>query len=118
MCTCAHAYKFYQKLRAEQHLNVLLMDGVHPREVFANTYEKKLLENSDTFTLAETKCKEGHLFRPLILRSSRALFNIMAKNVVAVANDNIHASKKRGTSDKYNEKCSSDRRNISKLSSF
>ena len=69
------------------------------------------------YMLRETECDQGHSFHSFITKISRPLFNIMAKNTTAYANDDIHASKKRNTNTRIYQKESVDHRKIVKLSS-
>ena len=85
-----------RRSRINEALNNLLFDSLNPREIFNNAFEKRLAEsNASLYALAEAKCNTGHLFRPFISMVTRGLFNIMAKNITAYKNDEIHYSKKR-----------------------
>ena len=82
----------------------MLMGSLNPREVFAKTFERKLLDCRDTMALVDAKCNKGHSFRPYILKIAFGIFNIMAKNFTAYKNDEIHAFKKRSYSATSNSK--------------
>ena len=70
-----------------------LLDSANPRETF-KVFEKKLSE-SKCIKVAETKCERGHCFNTFICKIACGLFNIMAKNIAAYKNDEIHHSIKR-----------------------
>ena len=105
--TTWHAYQFYQKIKDNEALN-------NPREIFSNAFEKKIAESNAAYALTEAKCNKGHLFRPFISMIACGLFNIMAKNITAYKNDEIHYSKKGNGSD---PKASSAARKILRLNS-
>ena len=75
---------------------------------------KEITESNSAYALGEAKCNKGHIFRPFISKIARCLFNIMAKNITAHKNDEIHHSRKRKGSD---PKSSSAARKILKLNS-
>ena len=74
-------------------LDFLLMDSSEPREIFVNTLERIIYESNDLSALAESKCDQGHSFRPFIPKIARGLFNVLAKNLVVYTDDDIPAIK-------------------------
>ena len=112
--TTCHAYQFYEKIKDNESLNNLLLDSLNPREIFTAAFENKITESNSAYALGEAKCNKGHIFRPFISKIARCLFNIMAKNITAHKNDEIHHSRKRKGID---PKSSSAARKILKLNS-
>ena len=78
--TCAHTYQFYERVRGHKNFDAILMGSSNPREVFASTFVKKILECQVTSTLVESKCDKGHTFRRFIQQIAYGLFNVMSKN--------------------------------------
>ena len=73
--------------------NNLLIDLTNPRNVFAQAFQKKLLEKEHA--LLEDKCSQGHVFQDFIHKIEMKMFNIMSKNMAAEVNSIIHQSKGR-----------------------
>ena len=90
------------------------MGSSNPRELFACTFVKKILESQDASALVEAKCNKGQTFRPLSQKIAYGLFNVMS---TAYKNDEVQASKKKSTSPPVNSKKSSDGQKILKSTS-
>ena len=73
------------------------------------------MESNDLSALAESKCDQGRSFHLFIPKIAHGLFNVMAKNLVAYTNDDIHANKRKCST--YSSKESVNNQRIRKLAS-
>jgi hypothetical protein len=109
----AHAWFFFETLMKNPSSKTFLLSTVsNQMSVFVRALTLKMKEVSETKTILDTVCVDGHKFQKHFQEISGRMFNIASKNLVTEINSVIHASKKRSNFSK-----SSSTRKIAKLQS-
>ena len=91
--TCIHAWTLYSHIQASADAYQILMACCNPRNLFVETFLQKL-QLEESISILNAKCRNGCSFKVYLSRISNATFNIKAKNIVSIANDNISATKR------------------------
>ena len=92
--TACHAWELWCFIRDHEDLKKFFWKTINQRSVFVQGFQK-VIEEMDSSSITNAKCKKGHPFRRLIGRIGGSLFNCAAVNRVKEMNDKIHAEKKR-----------------------
>ena len=91
--TCIHAWTLYSHIQASADAYQTLMACCNPRNLFFETFLQKL-QLEESISILNAKCLNGCSFKVYLSRISNATFNIKAKNIVSIANDNISTTKR------------------------
>ncbi len=106
--TCLHAWKFYHDIQSQKEAFNFLLSSAQPVVIFAKTFITTCSQASQTQSIIQQQCEDGHPFSKLFERLAIKMFNTFAKNICAERNSLIHKGKKRSS-------LSKDGRKIKKL---
>ena len=94
----AHSWAYYDfVVNNEKSKTFLFTIVTNQADVFVQSLARKLLEDSQTKTLIQMTCHDGHSFQSHFNDITRKMFNISCKNLVTEINSEIHSGRKRSS---------------------